>query len=163
MDAVFSGKARAEFYRLARISESLFVLLVQLFHPPLVFLQRSCTEKKQMLKKGNPSATTSFHIKAVLGFKKKKTKNLAAPNRPAPRSDDKSDLGGLVLLRVEAQQVGGERLPSCSCCSCRFRDASLSWYILPRKSRRSFLATTGLKVTFGFSSLKGSYCSLIST
>lgn len=28
------------------------------------------------------------------------------------------------------QHVWEQRLPSCNCCSCLFRDASLSWYIL---------------------------------
>lgn len=83
--------------------------------------QKVITSKRQSI------CDNIFSYKSCIWIKKQ---NTAAPKWPTPRPDDETDLGGLLLLQVEAQQVWHNQLPSCSCCSCRFRDASLSWYIL---------------------------------
>lgn len=72
-----SMKAQTEFFWLACISKPLFVLLVQLFHPPLVFLQGPCKERKKEKKKDKRGKkellkkihlqVTSFHIAPVFG------------------------------------------------------------------------------------------------
>lgn len=111
MDAS-AWKRRWNFLGLACISKPLFVLLVQLFHPPLVFLQSPC--KAKILKKG---ITKKAHDKMV---------SYCTCVWPSTSFDNKTDgrRADVAAARVRTW------LPSCNCCSCLFRDASLSWYIL---------------------------------